>query len=108
MDPETTPSREEQLVGSASAGVGAPDDKRGKHRILAELKLLEQELKCLEEELEELERTENVSTLCAELLPHIESKSDPLLPITNGPLNVLWDQWFEGPQDSQGCRCLIL
>lgn len=27
---------------------------------------------------------------------------------TNGPLNPLWDRWFEGPQESQGCRCWIL
>ncbi|PON94991.1 Ammonium transporter [Trema orientale] len=101
MESETASSMEEHRVGG-------PSDNRGKHRILAELKGLEQELKSLEEELEELEKTENASTICAELQSHVESISDPLLPVTNGPINVLWDRWFEGPQDTQGCRCLIL
>ncbi|CAN6690749.1 unnamed protein product [Malus baccata var. baccata] len=85
------------LVGGGGAG---STDKRGRHRILAELSLLEQELKFLQEELGELERTENVSTICSE--------SDPLLPLTNGPVNLVWDRWFEGPQDSPSCSCWIL
>ncbi|PON54418.1 G-protein gamma-like domain containing protein [Parasponia andersonii] len=101
MESETASAMEEHRVGG-------PSDNRGKHRILAELKGLEQELKCLEEELEELEKTENASTICAELQSRIETISDPLLPTTNGPISVLWDRWFEGPQDTQGCRCLIL
>ncbi|KAF4370200.1 hypothetical protein F8388_007341 [Cannabis sativa] len=126
MESETASSSEEQRLegGGGVGGGGGPNDNRGKHRILAELRCLEQELKCLEsvslvrsfdpdssdvqEELEELERTENASMICAELLSHIETISDPLTPTTNGPINVLWDRWFEGPQDSQGCRCLIL
>ncbi|BBH10254.1 Ggamma-subunit 1 [Prunus dulcis] len=60
------------------------------------------------EELGELERTENVSTICSELLPYAEGTADPLLPVTNGPVNLLWDRWFEGPQDSQRCSCRIL
>ncbi|KAF5188109.1 Guanine nucleotide-binding protein subunit gamma 2 like [Thalictrum thalictroides] len=83
-------------------------DTRGKHRILAELKRLEQETRSLEEELEVLENTEKVSAACQQLLLNVESKPDPLLPITIGPTNPSWDRWFEGPQDSQGCRCWIL
>ncbi|KAL5702164.1 Guanine nucleotide-binding protein subunit gamma 1 [Ranunculus cassubicifolius] len=83
-------------------------DTRGKHRITAELKRLEQEARSLEEELEELERTERVSAACQQLLLNVESRPDPLLPVTTGPTNPLWDRWFEGPQDSQGCRCWIL
>ncbi|PIA31607.1 hypothetical protein AQUCO_04900124v1 [Aquilegia coerulea] len=56
-------------------------DTRGKHRILAELKRLEQETNSLEEELEELERTEKVSAACQQLLLNVESKPDPLLPV---------------------------
>ncbi|KAF3436235.1 hypothetical protein FNV43_RR23327 [Rhamnella rubrinervis] len=107
-----TPSlvEDEDLVASVAVAVGAgtSNDNRGKHRILAELKRLEQELRSLEEELGELERTENVSMICSELLPYIENKPDPLLPTTNGPINVLWERWFEGPQEAQSCRCRIL
>ncbi|CAN6561229.1 hypothetical protein ACFX13_031802 [Malus domestica] len=99
----------QQLVAPVgSVGGGGSTDNRGRHRILAELSRLEQELKFLEEELEELERTENVSTICSELLPYIEGRPDPLLPVTNGPVNLVWDRWFEGPQDSQSCSCGIL
>ncbi|GAV79010.1 G-gamma domain-containing protein [Cephalotus follicularis] len=103
MDSETSSSVDEQ--------VGVPvatSDTRGKHRILAELKRVEQDSKFLQEELEELEKTDNVSTVCEELLRYIDTSPDALLPVTNGPLNPLWDRWFEGPQDSQGCKCLIL
>ncbi|XP_039027419.1 guanine nucleotide-binding protein subunit gamma 1-like isoform X2 [Hibiscus syriacus] len=88
MDSETASSADEhQAFGSAAA------DTRGKHRILAELKRVQQESKFLEEEVEELDRTDNVSTLCEE---------------TNGPINPSWDRWFEGPQDLPGCRCWML
>ncbi|XVF80862.1 hypothetical protein PTKIN_Ptkin15bG0109700 [Pterospermum kingtungense] len=98
MESETALSTDEQQAA----------DTRGKHRILAELKLVEQESKSLEEEMEELEQTDSISTLCEELLRSMETRPDPLLPLTNGPINPLWDRWFEGPQDSQGCRCEIL
>jgi len=26
---------------------------------------------------------------------------------TNGPMNPLWDRWFEGPRESKGCSCWI-
>ncbi|GAB4843301.1 Guanine nucleotide-binding protein subunit gamma 2 [Ancistrocladus abbreviatus] len=81
---------------------------RGKHRILAELKRLEQETRFLEEELEKLEKMEKVSAACKELQSIVEVRPDPLLPETNGPVNPSWDRWFEGPQDSKGCRCWIL
>ncbi|GLT78642.1 hypothetical protein SLA2020_501710 [Shorea laevis] len=83
-------------------------DTRGKHRIQAELKRLEQEAKFLEEELDQLERMEKASAACKELLSNVESRPDPLLPVTHGPLNPLWDSWFEGPKDARGCRCWIL
>ncbi|KAA3471186.1 guanine nucleotide-binding protein subunit gamma 1 [Gossypium australe] len=62
----------------------------------------------IDTEMEELEKTDNVSTLCKELLLSMETRPDPLLPLTNGPINPSWDVWFEGPQTSQGCRCQIL
>ncbi|KAJ6931201.1 hypothetical protein NC652_014638 [Populus alba x Populus x berolinensis] len=62
----------------------------------------------INEELEELEKTDNVSTVCEELLRNMENIPDPLLSLTNGPANPLWDRWFEGPQKSQGCVCRIL
>ncbi|CAJ2628224.1 guanine nucleotide-binding protein subunit gamma 2-like [Trifolium pratense] len=84
-------------------------DTRGKHRIHAELKRLEQETRYLEEELEKLERMDKASTSCKEILSNVEKRPDPLLQSTIGPLNPTWDRWFEGPQDSKGCcRCLIL
>ncbi|XP_061339045.1 guanine nucleotide-binding protein subunit gamma 2-like [Gastrolobium bilobum] len=83
-------------------------DARGKHRIHAELKRLEQETRFLEEELGQLERMEKASTSCKEMFSNVETRPDPLLPLTIGPLNPLWDRWFEGPQDSKGCRCWIL
>uniref|UniRef100_A0A7N0U249 G protein gamma domain-containing protein n=2 Tax=Kalanchoe fedtschenkoi TaxID=63787 RepID=A0A7N0U249_KALFE len=94
---------------SSSADLLAPPtDTRGKHRVLAELKRVEQEARFLEEELQKLETTEDVSTLCLELLQLIETKPDPLLPVTRGPANPAWDRWFEPPKDSEGCRCWIL
>ncbi|KAG6395167.1 hypothetical protein SASPL_145806 [Salvia splendens] len=139
--------------GEVRSGVGAPDT-RGKHRISAELKRLEQEIRFLEiprimhtagyevdftylmpyemrsnmltgtyrcefcilkiplfdleEELEQLEKMENASSACKEMLINIETRPDPLLPETIGPINTIWDRWFEGPQESSGCRCWIL
>ncbi|RDX66352.1 Guanine nucleotide-binding protein subunit gamma 2, partial [Mucuna pruriens] len=78
-------------------------DTRGKHRIHAELKRLEQETRFLEEELEQLERMEKASTACKVMLSNVETKPDPLLPSTIGPVSPTWDRWFEGPQDSKGC-----
>ncbi|CAJ1976408.1 unnamed protein product [Sphenostylis stenocarpa] len=136
-------------------------DTRGKHRIHAEVKRLEQEARFLEigaqddidvrvvgvdreigyeisldvkfllgilfercdearrgmvgkgadkaEELEQLERMEKASTACKGMLSNVETKPDPLLPSTIGPVSPTWDRWFEGPQDSKGCcRCWIL
>ncbi|GMH18843.1 hypothetical protein Nepgr_020684 [Nepenthes gracilis] len=83
-------------------------DTRGKHRIIAELMRLEQETRFLEEELEHLEKIEEASAACKEFLSSVETRPDPLLPETNGPVNPSWDRWFEGPQDSKGCRCWIL
>ncbi|XP_035539357.1 guanine nucleotide-binding protein subunit gamma 2-like isoform X1 [Juglans regia] len=115
-------------------------DTRGKHRIQAEIKRLEQEARFLEfisldllqlalghgklfcdshfhrvrtfwkkseEELEQLEKMESASSSCKEMLSNVEPRPDPLLPMTNGPINPFWDRWFEGPQDSKGCRCWI-
>ncbi|KAL0388518.1 UNVERIFIED_CONTAM: Guanine nucleotide-binding protein subunit gamma 2 [Sesamum radiatum] len=108
--------------GEVRSVVGATDT-RGKHRISAELKRLEQETRFLEEELEQLEKLERASASCKELLINIETRPDPLLPVllinietrpdpllpvTNGPVNPTWDRWFEGPQESSGCRCWIL
>ncbi|CAH1427152.1 unnamed protein product [Lactuca virosa] len=83
-------------------------DTRGKHRISAALKRLEQEADSLEEELEQLENMETVSGVCNTIFNDVESRPDPLLPITNGPTNPLWDRWFEGPNDKSDCKCCIL
>ncbi|KAL9228673.1 hypothetical protein vseg_004226 [Gypsophila vaccaria] len=93
-------------------------DTRGKHRILAELKRLDQETRFVEEELEQLSKTDNLnananananaSSACKDLFSFVDSKPDPLLPTTSAPINAAWDRWFEGPQDSKGCRCWIL
>ncbi|CAI9762188.1 unnamed protein product [Fraxinus pennsylvanica] len=88
--------------------VAGATDTRGKHRISAELKRLEQETRFLEEELEQLDKIDIASAACKEMLMNIETKPDPLLPLTNGPTNPTWDRWFEGLQDSSGCRCWIL
>ncbi|CAK9165023.1 unnamed protein product [Ilex paraguariensis] len=45
------------------------------------------------EELEQLEKMEAASASCKE---------------TNGPVNPLWDRWFEGQEDSSGCGCWLL
>ncbi|KAM0936619.1 putative G-protein gamma [Dioscorea sansibarensis] len=98
-----------QADGKDAAAAERPAvDTRGKHRISAELKRLEQEARFLEEEMEELEKTEKASASCQELLHKVESKPDPVLPVTIGPVNPTWNRWFEGPQDLQGCRCWIL
>ncbi|KAG2696979.1 hypothetical protein I3760_07G085200 [Carya illinoinensis] len=79
MASETASSVDEATVVSSVVTTAA--DKRGKHRIGAQLKRVEQECRFLEEELEEFQRTENVSTLCEELLRNIEMIPDPLLPL---------------------------
>ncbi|XP_075523882.1 guanine nucleotide-binding protein subunit gamma 2-like [Primulina tabacum] len=93
--------------GELRSPTGAADT-RGKHRVSAELKRLEQETRFLEEELEQLEKMKKASAACKEMLSTIETRPDPLLPVTNGPINPIWDRWFEGLQDSSGCRCRIL
>ncbi|KAJ4828603.1 Guanine nucleotide-binding protein subunit gamma 1 [Turnera subulata] len=108
MESETSSSVDEQVGGGSGSAAAGGADRRGKHRVVAELKRVEQEIKFLEDELAELENTDNVSTVCEELLQNVNTIPDPLLSLTNGPLNPLWDRWFEGPQDSQGCRCWIL
>ncbi|KAK8942528.1 Guanine nucleotide-binding protein subunit gamma 1 [Platanthera zijinensis] len=60
------------------------------------------------EELDKLNRIENVSASLQLLLHRIENSPDPLLPITSGPTNTLWDRWFERLQDSHGCKCWLL
>ncbi|KAL3626343.1 hypothetical protein CASFOL_029892 [Castilleja foliolosa] len=119
--------------GEFGSVVGATDT-RGKHMISAELKRVEQDIRFLEvnwemnfsdlyyigvkkggilvgnncEELEELEKTDKASVACKEMLINIETRPDPLLPVTIGPINPTWDRWFEGAQESSGCRCWIL
>ncbi|XP_009417106.2 guanine nucleotide-binding protein subunit gamma 1-like [Musa acuminata AAA Group] len=88
-------------------GAPAPSDAKGKHRISAELKRLEQEARFLEEEISELEKIEKVSASLHELLLQVESRRDPLLPETTGSTSTSWDRWFEGPQDTPGCRCWV-
>ncbi|XP_031380659.1 guanine nucleotide-binding protein subunit gamma 2 [Punica granatum] len=83
-------------------------DTRGKHRVQAELKRLEQEARSLEEELDQLEKMDAASVSCKEMLNNVETIPDPLLSATVGPLNPMWDRWFEGPQEAQGCSCLIM
>nr|GMD75529.1 guanine nucleotide-binding protein subunit gamma 2-like [Ipomoea batatas] len=45
-------------------------DTRGKHRISAELKQLEQEARFLEEELEQVDRMEKASAVCKDVTSH--------------------------------------
>uniref|UniRef100_A0A0C9RGM4 TSA: Wollemia nobilis Ref_Wollemi_Transcript_26263_1144 transcribed RNA sequence n=1 Tax=Wollemia nobilis TaxID=56998 RepID=A0A0C9RGM4_9CONI len=82
-------------------------DVRGKHRKLAELNRLNQEIRYLEEELDELDKTEKAASPCKEMINTVESTPDPLLPVTRGPANPIWDRWFEGPIESDACRCWI-
>ncbi|CAH9095485.1 unnamed protein product [Cuscuta epithymum] len=98
-------------------------DTRGKHRISAELKQLEQEARFLEEvlengekenrsdnseELEQVDKMDKASAVCKELLVNTQTRPDPLLPETTGPTSPLWDRWFERPPDASSCRCWIL
>ncbi|KAM0877492.1 hypothetical protein ACQ4PT_035452 [Festuca glaucescens] len=94
--------------GGGSVGGGEAGDMRGRHRIQAELKKLEQETRFLEEELEELDKTDKVSAALQEFLVTIERKADPLLPVTTGAAYQSWDRWFEGPQDLRRCKCWFL
>ncbi|ANM63533.1 putative protein [Arabidopsis thaliana] len=105
LRPASERMREETVVYEQEESVSHGG---GKHRILAELARVEQEVAFLEKELKEVENTDIVSTVCEELLSVIEKGPDPLLPLTNGPLNLGWDRWFEGPNGGEGCRCLIL
>uniref|UniRef100_A0ACD5W957 Uncharacterized protein n=1 Tax=Avena sativa TaxID=4498 RepID=A0ACD5W957_AVESA len=94
--------------GGGGVGGGEAGDMRGRHRIQAELKKLEQEARFLEEELEELDKTEKVSAALQEFVVTTEHKADPLLPVTTGAAYQSWDRWFEGPQDLRRCKCWFL
>ncbi|XP_010532589.1 PREDICTED: guanine nucleotide-binding protein subunit gamma 2 [Tarenaya hassleriana] len=87
---------------------GRVADSRGKHRMQAELKRLEQEARFLEEELEQLEKMKKASASCQEFSDSVDNKPDPLLPETAGPVNPVWDRWFEGPREPKRCGCPIL
>ncbi|KAM0853685.1 hypothetical protein ACQ4PT_050916 [Festuca glaucescens] len=94
--------------GGGGVGGGEAGDMRGRHRIQAELKKLEQEARFLEEELEELDKMDKVSAALQEFMVTIERKADPLLPVTSGAAYQSWDRWFEGPQDLRRCKCWFL
>ncbi|KAH0943175.1 hypothetical protein BRARA_A02690 [Brassica rapa] len=99
-------------VGSSNSSgqqlSGRVVDTRGKHRIHAQLNRLQQEARFLEEELEQLEKMNKASASCKEFLDSVDSKPDPLLPLTIGPVNATWDQWFERPKEAKRCGCFIL
>ncbi|XP_022930233.1 guanine nucleotide-binding protein subunit gamma 2-like isoform X2 [Cucurbita moschata] len=99
MFESASPTTQRVLSSSSSSST----DTRGKHRIQAEVKRLELEARFLE-----VEKLEKASTKCKEMLSNMDTRPDPLLPLTRGPLNPLWDRWFEGLQDSKGCRCWML
>ncbi|CAK7337255.1 unnamed protein product [Dovyalis caffra] len=65
----------------AAAAAASVADTRGKHRIQAELKRIEQEARFLEAKLEQLDKLEKASTACKEMLNNVESRPDPLLPM---------------------------
>ncbi|XP_023000568.1 guanine nucleotide-binding protein subunit gamma 2-like isoform X2 [Cucurbita maxima] len=99
MFESASPTTQRVLSSSSSSST----DTRGKHRIQAEVKRLELEARFLE-----VEKLEKASTKCKEMLSNMDTTPDPLLPQTHGPLNPPWDRWFEGLQDSKGCRCWML
>lgn len=82
-------------------------DVRGRRRRAAELNRLDQQIKILEEELENLDNTDRASTVCKEVLVTIDNKPDAFLPITNGPENAAWKQWFEKTTEPRGCGCCL-
>ncbi|XP_024636964.1 guanine nucleotide-binding protein subunit gamma 1 isoform X2 [Medicago truncatula] len=87
-----------------SQSFSTSSDTRGKHRIHAELKRLEQETrkswKSLRGWTKHLHRVKRCLAMSRKGLTHY---------FHFGPLNPIWDRWFEGPQDSKGCcRCWIL
>lgn len=110
---------EQETDRSVSTGVqnGRPQDSKqpstemdvaGKHRKQAELYRLTQEIRYLEEELEDLDKIDKATSACKEMLLIIENTPDPLLSVTKGPENPAWDRWFEGPVESDGCKCWIM
>ncbi|RYR74206.1 hypothetical protein Ahy_A02g008837 isoform A [Arachis hypogaea] len=107
MASETASSADEETVVVPVSAEGARGiQKQGKHRILADLKRLEQDSKFLQTCL----KASRESSLGSDggLLKSMDTKPDPLLPEINGPVNLLWDRWFEGPQDPQSCQCRIV
>eukprot|EP00252_Welwitschia_mirabilis_P013088 TRINITY_DN28917_c0_g1_i1.p1 TRINITY_DN28917_c0_g1~~TRINITY_DN28917_c0_g1_i1.p1 ORF type:complete len:117 (+),score=24.45 TRINITY_DN28917_c0_g1_i1:309-659(+) len=85
----------------------ADTDVRSRYRRLAELQKLNQEIQYLEEEIEGLDKLDRATSACKEMLILVDSRPDPLLPITKGPVNSAWDRWFEGPVEVNGCKCWI-
>uniref|UniRef100_A0A2P2LZ81 Guanine nucleotide-binding protein subunit gamma 2 isoform X1 n=1 Tax=Rhizophora mucronata TaxID=61149 RepID=A0A2P2LZ81_RHIMU len=65
----------------------AASDLRGKHRVQAELKRLEQEAKSLENELEQLEKMESASAACMEYVRKMPSF--PMLSSLNSRFHLI-------------------
>ncbi|KAF3781931.1 Guanine nucleotide-binding protein subunit gamma 2 [Nymphaea thermarum] len=78
-------------------------DARGKHRIQAELKRLEQEARFLEKEMEELDKTDRVSIACQEyvsfvLFSHVHLQFSYLLKQQLDQLTQLGTVGLKGPK----------
>ncbi|CAM0875794.1 unnamed protein product [Alopecurus aequalis] len=113
-----------QAHGGGGGG-GEAGDMRGRHRIQAELKKLEQEARFLEhfqiatrknmvmQPLAEYEGHEKLKIFLLYEQDELEEldKTDKVsaaLQETTGAAYQSWDRWFEGPQDLRTCKCWFL
>uniref|UniRef100_A0A2P2Q977 G protein gamma domain-containing protein n=1 Tax=Rhizophora mucronata TaxID=61149 RepID=A0A2P2Q977_RHIMU len=94
--------REDQVPArSASFPRTGPDGFLGRHRMAAAITRLQSQINLLQEELDQLEKLGKSSIACERLVSSVESVPDPLLPLTKGPANSVWDRWFPGTQNSR-------
>ncbi|KAL6894630.1 hypothetical protein ACP4OV_008728 [Aristida adscensionis] len=87
--------------GGGGGGGGEAADLRGRHRIQAELKKLEQEARFLEEELEELEKTDKVSSALQQYVFSYNGKKSR--PSTAKPLVLQISPGIDGLKDHKIC-----
>ncbi|KAJ9702268.1 hypothetical protein PVL29_004149 [Vitis rotundifolia] len=73
----------------------------GRHRMAAAISQLHHQIDVIKEELEQLETLGESSIACRELFSSVESVPDPLLPTTQGPVDMSWERWFRGAHESK-------
>ncbi|XP_034683029.1 guanine nucleotide-binding protein subunit gamma 2-like [Vitis riparia] len=84
-----------------AAASSPPINFLGRHRMAAAISQLHHQIDVIKEELEQLDTLGESSIACRELFSSVESIPDPLLPTTQGPVDMSWERWFRGAHESK-------